>query len=158
MRSARVEAYLCAKWRLGGTLATTNLMDVALAAGATLDLGGRRQYIASVTGAGTIRNGTLALGTLIADPEVEVPTCAADVVLEVAEGQRVLVRNATVTRDTVLTVAKGRLATSVTRKRLRTAVFAFENCTGPVVDAHLVKEDDCLKVRFLHRGALLIVR
>lgn len=153
-----VEAYLRAKWRLGGTLAMTNLTDVALAAGATLDLGGRRQYFASVTGAGTIRNGTLALGTLIADPEVEVPTCAADAVLEVAEGQRVLVRNAAVTRDTVLTVAEGRLATSVTRKRLRTAVFAFENCTGPVVDAHLVKEDDCLKVRFVHRGALLIVR
>lgn len=153
-----VEAYLRAKWRLGGTLATTNLTDVALAAGATLDLGRRRQYFASVTGAGTIRNGTLALGTLIADPEVEVPTCAADAVLEVAEGQRVLVRNAAVTRDTVLTVSEGRLATSVTRKRLRTAVFAFENCTGPVVDAHLVKEDDCLKVRFVHRGALLIVR
>ncbi len=153
-----VEAYLRAKWRLGGTLTMTNLTDVALAAGATLDLGGRRQYFASVTGAGTIRNGTLALGTLIADPEVEVPTCAADAVLEVAEGQRVLVRNAAVTRDTVLTVAEGRLATSVTRKRLRTAVFAFENCTGPVVDAHLVKEDDCLKVRFVHRGALLIVR
>ena len=153
-----VEAYLRAKWRLDGTLATTNGMGVALAAGTTLDLGGRRQYLASVTGAGTIRNGTLALGTLIADPEVEVPTCAADAVLEVAEGQRVLVRNAAVTRDTVLTVAEGRLATSVTRKRLRTAVFAFENCTGPVVDAHLVKEDDCLKVRFVHRGALLIVR
>ena len=153
-----VEAYLRAKWRLDGTLATTNGMGVALAAGATLDLGGRRQYLASVTGAGTIRNGTLALGTLIADPAVEVPTCAADAVLEVAEEQRVLVRNAAVGQETVLTVAKGPLAASVTRNLLRTAVFLFENCTGSVEGARLVKRDGCLKVRFERRGTMLIVR
>ncbi len=153
-----VEAYLRAKWRLGGTLATTNLLDVALAAGATLDLGGRRQHLASVTGAGTITNGTLALGSLIADPTVELPTYAADAVLEVAEGQHVLVRNAAVTRDTVLTVAQCRLAASVTRNLLLTAAFSFENCTGPVADAHLVKRDGCLRVRFARRGTMLIVR
>lgn len=153
-----VEAYLRAKWRLDGTLATTNGMGVALAAGATLDLGGRRQYLASVTGAGTIRNGTLALGTLIADPAVEVPTCAADAVLEVAEEQRVLVRNAAVGQETVLTVAKGPLAASVTRNLLRTAVFLFENCTGSIEGARLVKRDGCLKVRFERRGTMLIVR
>lgn len=153
-----VEAYLCAKWRLGGTLATTNGMDVALAAGATLDLGGRRQYLASVTGAGTIRNGTLALGTLIADPTLDLPTYAADAVLEVVEGQHVFVRNAAVTQDTIITIANCTLAASVTRKLLRTAVFSFENCTGAVEGARLVIRDGCLKVRFERRGTVLIVR
>lgn len=152
-----VEAYLRAKWRFNGTLAGTSPLSVALAAGGTLDLGGRRQHLASLTGAGTVRNGTLALGTLVADPTVARPTCEG-VMLDVREGQPVLVRNGTASAETDIPILACSLTPSSVRRILRSAVFAFENFTGLVENARLVYEGGVLKVRFEPRGLLLFVR
>ena len=58
---AAVEQYLMAKWGIGD--ATYNALpataNVTLASGATLDLGGQTVTVASLTGAGTVQNGTL---------------------------------------------------------------------------------------------------
>ena len=55
-----------AKWNVSG--ATYNVIpaeaDVTMNAGATLDMGGLTQTVASFTGAGTVTNGTLTAATI----------------------------------------------------------------------------------------------
>ena len=62
--------YLKTKWGLDGEFqrSTTNNLSVALSSGATLDLDGKRHYVASLEGAGSVINsGSLAVGKLVAD-------------------------------------------------------------------------------------------
>ena len=62
--------YLRTKWGLDGEFqrSTTNNLSVALSSGATLDLDGKRHYVASLEGAGSVINpGSLAAGKLVAD-------------------------------------------------------------------------------------------
>ena len=62
------EAYLEAKWGLNNRQwNATNLVDLALASGAFFDCGGTTQYVASVTGAGTVQNGVLTTSKLVYD-------------------------------------------------------------------------------------------
>ena len=91
-----VEAYLAQKWRYKGTNAeTTNSVEVVLGDGTSLDLGGNRQYLASLSGSGSVKNGLLAAGRLTADAESgEHPVFAADAGFSVERGMRVCVVNA----------------------------------------------------------------
>ena len=62
--------YLRTKWGLDGEFqrSTTNNLSVALSPGAALDLDGKRHYVASLEGAGSVINpGSLAAGKLVAD-------------------------------------------------------------------------------------------
>ncbi|MDD4016791.1 MAG: hypothetical protein PHV28_02495, partial [Kiritimatiellae bacterium] len=62
------EAYLEAKWGLNNRQwNATNLVDLALASGAFFDCGGTTQYVASVTGSGTVQNGVLKTSKLVYD-------------------------------------------------------------------------------------------
>ena len=63
------EAYLRDKWSIGLHKSTVNSASVELAAGAVLDCGGTNQYVAAISGAGTVTNGTLTAGALVADAE-----------------------------------------------------------------------------------------
>ena len=57
---AAVEQYLMAKWGIAGEYtALPKTAKVTMAAGATLDMGGLTQTVASFTGAGTVTNGCL---------------------------------------------------------------------------------------------------
>ena len=91
-----VEAYLAQKWRYKGTNAeTTNSVEVVLGDGTSLDLGGNRQYLASLSGSGSVKNGLLAAGRLTADAKSgEHPVFAADASFSVERGMRVCVVNA----------------------------------------------------------------
>ena len=91
-----VEAYLAQKWRYKGTNAeTTNSVEVVLGADASLDLGGNRQYLASLSGSGSVKNGLLAAGRLTVDAAGdEHPVFAADARFSVERGMRVSVVNA----------------------------------------------------------------
>ena len=55
------------KWSIGLHKSATNDAKISLAAGATLDLGGTNQFVAALSGAGQVRNGTLSAGRLVAD-------------------------------------------------------------------------------------------
>lgn len=63
----QMETYLRSRWGLGVHASAENAASVDLAAAAVLDLSGSTQYVASVTGGGTVRNGTLVPGALVAD-------------------------------------------------------------------------------------------
>ena len=92
-----VEAYLARKWRFKGTNAdVANSVGVVLGDDTSLDLGGNRQYLASLSGAGSVRNGVLAVGSLVvdaADDDIR-PVFAADAALSVEPGMRIVLKNA----------------------------------------------------------------
>jgi autotransporter-associated beta strand protein len=57
--------YVCVRPTLRNTGSPLSSVDLTVAAGATLDLGGATQAVHSVTGAGTLSNGVLAAGTVL---------------------------------------------------------------------------------------------
>ena len=105
-----VENYLRAKWGVYGYQAKpTNAASVALAAGTTFDLGGNAQYVAGLSGAGTVSNGVLTVGTLVADrADALHPEFDASASLAIGPGQHVLVSGAgPITSSTTITVMEG---------------------------------------------------
>ena len=81
-RRRQVEAYLANKWGVGTGRRTADRMeiDVSVAAGATFDLGGTNQHVVAISGAGTVRNGSLTVAGL--DASQPVPTMEGDLVFE----------------------------------------------------------------------------
>ena len=60
----QTEAYLNVKWRLNNCIGGfENEMRVVVDEGAVFDLGGYRQYVASLGGEGIVSNGTVVAGT-----------------------------------------------------------------------------------------------
>lgn len=90
-----VEAYLMRKWGyLGAQTEPVNNTVLKVEEGAFVDLGGTNQYFAAVAGKGTFSNGSLSVGTLLADASLSVedlPVVDGKVRLEM--GQKVEVRN-----------------------------------------------------------------
>lgn len=62
----QVEAYLQAKWFMASTSPLPSAGNVALAAGAKLDLNGASQAVAGLSGSGLVTNGTLAASGTVA--------------------------------------------------------------------------------------------
>ena len=91
------EHYLNRKWGLNGFAreqdSPTNLAGVVVASGATLDLGDTNQYVRVISGAGTVRNGTLSAGILIADAAAGTALTVEDGAFALVEGQVVDIRN-----------------------------------------------------------------
>ena len=62
----KVECYLSAKW-LNGMHPVAKNVQMNIASGAVLDLDGGTQWFAGLSGAGSVQNGTLKVGGLVAD-------------------------------------------------------------------------------------------
>ena len=119
-----VENYLRAKWSVYGYQSKpTNAASVAIASGATFDLGGNTQYVAGLSGAGTVSNGVLTVGTLVADmTDTLHPEFDESASLAINPGQHVLVSSAgPITSSTTITVMEG-------------AVTGTENISSAVVE------------------------
>ena len=143
-----VENYLRTKWGVYGYQAMpTNAASVALAAGTTLDLGGNAQYVAGLSGAGTVSNGVLTVGTLVADPTVAArPTFDVSASLAIDPGQRVVVSNvASITSGTAITVMEG-------------PVVGLENLSSAVVEIAGDASQGIMSPRLKYRNGVLFVK
>ena len=149
-----VEAYLATKWGFVQK-GTTSAATVDLAAGATLDCGGHVQKLASLSGSGSVVNGSLALETLVADGAATAwPTLES---CTIADGQTVELRN--IPADPVGKSVKILSAASFEGSEfLRNAVFTGEVPDPKSVRTRLSVNGNDLVVTFKARGMMMIVR
>ena len=149
-----VEAYLATKWGFVQK-GTTSAATVDLAAGATLDCGGHVQKLASLSGSGSVVNGSLALGTFVADGAATAwPTLES---CTIADGQTVELRN--IPADPVgKSVKILSVASFEGSEFLRNAVFTGEVPDPKSVRTRLSVNGNDLVVTFKARGMMLIVR
>ena len=134
----------------------SNGASVVLADGAVLDCGGTNQYVAAISGAGTVANGTLTAGALVADAEA--PGClTVEGTFAVPSGMTVELRNLPeITGTTYVNML--RADSFAGAENLVSAVFVGEAVPSDV-KAKLVLRDGCLAVRFSKiRGSILVVR
>ena len=153
-----VEAYLARKWRFKGTNAdVANSVDVVLGDDTSLDLGGNRQYLASLSGAGSVKNGVLAVGSLVvdaADDDIR-PVFAADAALSVESGMRIVLKNASsLAVGDVVTVFDCEL---VNAENLGDAVIVAEGMPDSV-RARLRYRNGVLAVHVVPAPTFIIVR
>lgn len=152
-----VENYLRAKWGFNGTQASpSNAVTVAVAKGATLDLGGNVQYLADVTGEGTITNGKLTLGTLVADPLAE-SVRMLDCTVAFREAQVIEVRNAAAITDNQLVKILDCTAVENLPRR-KALVFTGDTSWCENYRAKLVFADGALYLQFVPNGMMLLIR
>ena len=130
---------------------------MAVASGATLDLGGNAQYLAGLSGAGTVQNGTLTVGTLVADPTLaDSPTVDGTLVLE--DGVVVRIENAgEISASTTIPILSATAVTGLAETR-RTLVFAGDTSWAGAFSARLAFENGTLLLKFKPRGYMLFVR
>ena len=143
-----VENYLRTKWGVYGYQASpTNAASVALAADTVLDLGGNAQYVAGISGAGIVSNGTLAVGTLVADmTDALRPEFDESAALAIEPGQRVVVSNvASAGSSTPITVMEG-------------TVVGLENLSSAVVEVAGDAALGSLAPRLKYRNGVLFVK
>lgn len=150
------EAYLRTKWSIGLHKSASNGASVVLADGAVLDCGGTNQYVAAISGAGTVANGTLTAGALVADAEAT-GCLTVEGAFAVPSGMTVELRNLPeITGTTYINML--RADSIVGAENLVSAVFVGEAVPSDV-KAKLVLRDGCLAVRFSKiRGSILVVR
>ena len=153
-----VENYLRTKWGVYGYQASpTNAASVALAADTVLDLGGNAQYVAGLTGAGTVQNGTLTVGTLVADPTLtDRPTIDGTLALE--DGVTVLIANAgAISSATAIPILSANAVTGLSETR-QTVVFAGDMSWTGAFSARLVFENGVLALKFKSRGLVFLIK
>lgn len=147
-----VEAHLQAKW---GFVQTNTAVSAAVhvGAGASLDLGGKRQCLSHLESEGAVVNGTLALETLVADA-AKAPLALTGT-LEIAAGQKVEVRNlaALPAEENLIPIVRADAYAGL--ENLETAVFSGEETPVP---AKLVVRKGLLCARVRGKGMLMIVR
>ena len=151
------EAYLRAKWSIGLHKSAQNEASVALASGAVLDCGGTNQYVAVLSGAGTVTNGTLTAGTLVADAEA-VGCLNVEGTFAVPSGMKVELRNLPeITGATSINLLRATSFAGV--ENLADAVFVGEAVPGDVSLKLEIRPDGCLAVRLRKiRGMILVVQ
>ena len=149
------EAYLRTKWSIGLHKSASNGASVVLADGAVLDCGGTNQYVAAISGAGTVTNGTLTAGALVADAEA-VGCLTVEGTFAVPPGMTVELRNLPeITETTYINMLSA--DSVVGAENLVNAVFAGEVVPSNV-KVKLVLRDGCLAVRLSKiRGSILVV-
>ena len=153
-----VNNYLRTKWGVYGYQALpTNSTSVAVASGATLDLGGNEQYVAAISGAGTVQNGTIVVGELLADPTLaDRPTVNCTLALE--DGVVVRIENAgEISASTAIPILSATAVTGLVETR-STLVFAGDTSWAGAYSARLAFEDGTLFLRFKPRGFTLLVK
>ena len=153
-----VNNYLRTKWGVYGYQALpTNATSVAVASGATLDLCGREQYVAAISGAGTVQNGTIVVGTLLADPTLtDRPTVDGTLALE--DGVVVRIENAgEISASTAIPILSATAVTGIAETR-STLVFAGDTSWAGAYSARLAFEDGTLFLKFKPRGFTLLVK
>ena len=153
----QAENYLRQKWEYKGTqVSPSNGVTVAIAEGATLDLGGNAQYLAGVSGTGTITNGKLTLGTLVADPLAE-SVLALDATLAFDEMQVIEVRNAAaIAAGRPVKILECTAVENLPSKR--NLVFTGDTSWCESYRAKLVFADGALYLQFVPNGMLILVR
>ncbi len=143
-----VENYLRAKWGVYGyQAAPTNAASVTLASGTTLDLGGNAQYVAGLSGGGTVSNGVLTVGALVADmTDALHPEFDASASLALDPGQRVVVSNVTsANSSTTVTLMEG-------------AVIGLENLSSAVVEVAGDASPSGMAPRLKYKNGVLFVK
>ena len=132
--------YLKLKWNQAPTWERSRVNGLALdvAEGATLDLGGTTQYVKTLTGAGTVRNGTLCLGEIALDCT---EPCEMAVSLDLSDTAKITVGNlaqAEIGSKTTLLTAPSITGT------LEGAEIVYPDGVPPTVEATLSVEDGAL--------------
>ena len=155
---AQNEAYLKAKW--GFARPGMSAARVEIAADATLDCGGGDQQFASLAGAGTVANATVAVDRLVADATAEaVPTL--DGTLTLAEAQVVELRNIGSLLDSATdAIVRVKVLEVPEVKGLeyrKQAVFVGETVPEGW-KARLAHRDGFLSVEFRPCGSLILIR
>ena len=154
-----VETYLARKWRFKGTSPeATNSVEVVLGDGTSLDLGGNRQYLASLSGSGSVKNGLLAAGRLTVDAAGnEHPVFAADARFSVERGMRVFVVNAQNVKagDSVTIVECADMAGT---ENLSGCVIEDDGSVPHYLKVRLSYADGKLKVVFRAKPTFIIIR
>ena len=151
------EAYLRAKWGVHAASAETTAA-VSIAAGATLDCGGTSQYVAALTGAGTVANGTLEAGALVADAAA---TDWTDVTgaFSIASGVTVDLRNLPAMDGNVnLKVRILKAAAFENVENLSTAVFTGTALPDDCRVRLVIDSEGWLCAKIRNGGTVLIVR
>jgi hypothetical protein len=153
----QTEAYLNVKWRLNNCIGGfENEMRVVVDEGAVFDLGGYRQYVASLGGEGIVSNGTVVAGTVVAD--VDSAPFTVQGIFEVIPGMAVELHNLASFGDlrgkTLLILS----ATSYTGlENLSTAVFTGEAFSDGLA-AKLRVIDGVLAVTFTGKGSVMFLK
>ena len=152
------ESYLRNKWRIRTRKAATNAAAVDLAAGATLDCGGTKQYVAALTGAGTVQNGILEAGALVADADATAWPMVTGT-FSVAAGVTVDLRNLSIEQDGANEyVVKILQASAFEGLENLSAVNVVGTAIPPDYKVRLIVRDGwlCLKVR--SGGMVILLR
>ena len=151
------EAYLRAKWSIGLHESTVNSASVELASGAVLDCGGTNQYVAAISGAGTVANGTLTAGALVADAEAT-GCLTVEGTFAVTPSMTVELRNLPEITETTYINLLG-AASLAGAENLATAVFTGEAVPNDVKVKLVVRADGTLAVRLSKiRGSIMVIR
>ena len=151
------EAYLRTKWSIGLHKTAQNEASVALASGAMLDCGGTNQFVAAISGAGTVTNGTLTAGALVADAEAA-GCLTVEGTFAVPSGMKVELRNLPEITDTTY-INLLRAKSFAGMENLVNAVFVGEPTPDDVRVKLLVHSDGYLAVRLSKiRGMILVVQ
>ncbi|HNX05849.1 MAG TPA: hypothetical protein PKI32_10125, partial [Opitutales bacterium] len=153
----QTEAYLNAKWRLNGCIdGFENEMKVVVDDGAAFDLGGHRQYVASLGGEGIVSNGTVVAGAVIADADAAPLTVEGT--FEVASGMKVELKNLASLGDLRGKTIPILSATSYAGlENLNTVVFTGETFPDGLA-AKLRVVDGVLAVTFAGKGSVILFK
>jgi autotransporter-associated beta strand protein len=152
----KVECYLRCKWNNGMHAAAVNVV-MNVAADATLDLDDNAQHFASITGAGTVANGTLSVGTLLADGSASAWP-SVDGTFAIAAGQAVELANIGAPAALAGKTIKILSATSFTgAENLSSVVFTGAEWPAGVMPRLKVQGND-LAVVFTPLGTKLFLR
>ena len=152
------ETYLRNKWRVRTRRAATNSAAVDLAAGATLDCGGTKQFVAALTGVGTVQNGILEAGALVADADATAWPMVTGT-FSVAADVTVDLRNLSFEQDGANEyVVKILQASAFEGLENLSAVNVVGTAIPPVYKVRLIVRDGwlCLKVR--SGGTVILLR
>ena len=154
----RAGYYLRIKWNLLNLQRSrTNHAAVVVSEGATLDLNGTTNYLASVAGAGLVRNGALSAAGLVADPTASLSTDGLSFVLP--ENALVDVRNFDSLGEGVHEIPIMTVADFSGRENLKSVKFTSSDGSWNQDrgELSLVYRSGILYVR-LKAGMILIVR
>lgn len=151
------EAYLRTKWSIGLHKSASNEASVALAEGAVLDCGGTNQYVAAISGAGTVTNGMLTAGALVADAEAT-GCLAVEGMFGIPSGMTVELRNLPeITEPTYINLLRATSFAGV--ENLVSAVFVGESVPDRVKVNLVKRTNGYLAVRLSKiRGSILVIR
>ena len=149
-------AYLAAKWGFAQPVGE-NGVEIELAANTALDCGDKRQYLAAISGAGVVTNGTLTAAKLIYDfSEGSFVTADAFTVPETLTVEFANMPNKNLLIGNGYTVLKATVIEGLSN--LRTAVFTGDAIPGGVRARLRATASGELQVLFMKDGLMVLFK